>query len=174
MSMPIVTPCDRVEEIRTRLRQTPLGAVREILPDRAILEACQACGHTFRRRQYDPVVTVLHPGMETLLEGIRVKGGEDSPKSVMRGNPVGQFQKGAEPRLLGLAELGDGDPVVGPADDGSEGQRQNIPQLVQAGALHPRVRQDRKMFPETRGHPRSPSCEPLGRRVGQAGLHSPH
>ena len=60
MSMPIVTPCDRVEEIRTRLRQTPLGAVREMLPDRAILEACQACGHAFRRRQYDPIVTVLH------------------------------------------------------------------------------------------------------------------
>jgi hypothetical protein len=51
VSMPIVTPCDRVEEIRTRLRQTPLGAVREMLPDRAILEACQACGHAFRRRQ---------------------------------------------------------------------------------------------------------------------------
>lgn len=43
-----------------RLRQTPLGAVREMLPDRAILEACQACRHEFRRRLYDPVVTVLH------------------------------------------------------------------------------------------------------------------
>ena len=60
MSMPIVTPCDAVEEIRTRLRQTPLGAVRQMMPDRAILDACRACGHTFRRRQYDPVVTVLH------------------------------------------------------------------------------------------------------------------
>jgi hypothetical protein len=58
--MPIVTPCDAVEEIRTRLRQTPLGAVREMLPDSAILDACQACHHEFRRRQYDPVVTVLH------------------------------------------------------------------------------------------------------------------
>jgi hypothetical protein len=60
VSMPIVTPCDRVEEIRRRLRQSPLGAVRDLLPDRAILEACHACGHRFRRRQYDPVVTVLH------------------------------------------------------------------------------------------------------------------
>jgi Transposase DDE domain len=58
--MPIVTPCDAVEEIRWRLRETPLGAVREMLPDRAILEACRACDHTFRRRQYDPVVTVMH------------------------------------------------------------------------------------------------------------------
>jgi len=60
MSLPIVTPCDSVEEIRTRLRQTPLGAVRQMLPDRAILEACRACNHRFRRRLYDPVVTVLH------------------------------------------------------------------------------------------------------------------
>jgi hypothetical protein len=58
--MPIVTPCDAVEEIRWRLRETPLGAVREMLPDTAILEACRTCGHEFRRRQYDPVVTVLH------------------------------------------------------------------------------------------------------------------
>ena len=60
VSMPIVTPCDQVEEIRRRLRQSPLGAVREMLPDSAILEACRACHHEFRRRQYDPVVTVLH------------------------------------------------------------------------------------------------------------------
>jgi hypothetical protein len=58
--MPIVTPCDPVEEIRRRLRETPLGAVRERLPDRAILAACRVCGHEFRRRQYDPIVTVLH------------------------------------------------------------------------------------------------------------------
>jgi hypothetical protein len=58
--MPIVTRCDSVEEIRTRLRQTPLGALRQMLPDSAILEACRACKHQFRRRRYDPVVTVLH------------------------------------------------------------------------------------------------------------------
>jgi len=60
VSMPIVTPCEPVEEIRWRLRQTPLGAVREMLPDSAILDACRACHHTFRQRLYDPVVTVLH------------------------------------------------------------------------------------------------------------------
>jgi hypothetical protein len=49
-----------VEEIRIRLRETPLGAVREMLPDSAILVACQTCDHQFRRRRYDPVVTVMH------------------------------------------------------------------------------------------------------------------
>jgi hypothetical protein len=58
--MPIVNRRATAEEIRTMLRQSPLGAVREMLPDAAILEACREAGHTFRRRLYDPVVTVLH------------------------------------------------------------------------------------------------------------------
>jgi len=58
--MPIVHRRATVEEIRTMLRQSPLGPVRQMLPDQAILDACQACGYTFRRRLYDPVVTVLH------------------------------------------------------------------------------------------------------------------
>ena len=60
MSMPIVNRSATVEEIRTMLRESPLGALRQMLPDAAILDACRACGHTFRRRLYDPVVTVLH------------------------------------------------------------------------------------------------------------------
>jgi len=60
VSMPIVHRRATAEEIRTMLRQSPLGAVREMLPDAAILEACREAGHTFRRRLYDPVVTVLH------------------------------------------------------------------------------------------------------------------
>ena len=50
----------RHEEIRTALRQSPLVALREMLTDADILEVCQACGHSFRRRRYGPVVTVLH------------------------------------------------------------------------------------------------------------------
>jgi hypothetical protein len=60
MSMPIVHRQASVEEIRTMLRETPLGALRQRLPDAAILDACRACDHRFRRRLYDPVVTVLH------------------------------------------------------------------------------------------------------------------
>jgi hypothetical protein len=58
--MPIVNRSATVEEIRTMLRESPLGALRQMLPDAAILDACRACNHTFRRRLYDPVVTVLH------------------------------------------------------------------------------------------------------------------
>lgn len=60
MSMPIVNRRATAEEIRAMLRQSPMGAVREMLPDAAILDACREAGHTFRRRLYDPVVTVLH------------------------------------------------------------------------------------------------------------------
>ena len=60
MSMPIVNRTATDEEIRTMLRQSPLAAMRELLPDAAILEACREAGHAFRRRLYDPVVSVLH------------------------------------------------------------------------------------------------------------------
>jgi hypothetical protein len=60
MSLPIVHHQATVEEIRSMFRQSPLSALRQMLPDAAILEACQTCGHTFRRRLCDPVVTVLH------------------------------------------------------------------------------------------------------------------
>lgn len=60
MSMPIVHRPATGEEIRSLLRQSPLGAVRQMLPDQAILDACRACGHRFRRRLCDPVVTVFH------------------------------------------------------------------------------------------------------------------
>ena len=42
------------------LREAPLTALREMLPDGEILTACEAVGHRFRQRLYDPVVTVFH------------------------------------------------------------------------------------------------------------------
>src|SRR3990172_1999869 len=48
------------EEISRMLREAPLTALREMLPDCDILTACKAAGHCFRQRLYDPVVTVFH------------------------------------------------------------------------------------------------------------------
>ncbi len=42
------------------LREAPLVALRQMLPDSEIMTACEAAGHRFRRRLYDPVVTVFH------------------------------------------------------------------------------------------------------------------
>ena len=49
-----------LERIRATLREAPLVALREQLTDRDILDACRSCDYRFRRRQYDPVVTVFH------------------------------------------------------------------------------------------------------------------
>jgi len=49
-----------LEEIRAALREAPLTALREMLPDGKILEACRFCGHQYRERLYGPEVTVFH------------------------------------------------------------------------------------------------------------------
>jgi hypothetical protein len=60
MSTPIVHREASLEEIRKALREAPLAALREMLPDRKILEACESCGHEWRERLYGPIPTVLH------------------------------------------------------------------------------------------------------------------
>ena len=60
MPEPIVHREVSLEEIRTRLRESPLAAVRGLLPDRVILDACRERGYEWRERLYGPVVTVLH------------------------------------------------------------------------------------------------------------------
>ena len=47
-----------LEEIRTRLREAPLAAIRQMLPDSDILGACREHGYEWRERVYGPVVTV--------------------------------------------------------------------------------------------------------------------
>ncbi len=42
------------------LRESPLVALRQMLPDDEILRACDAVGHEYRNRLYGPVVTVFH------------------------------------------------------------------------------------------------------------------
>ena len=49
-----------LERIREELGEAPLVAIRELLKDQEILEACQACEYEFRDRRYGPVVTVFH------------------------------------------------------------------------------------------------------------------
>ncbi len=60
MSICIGNPKAKLEQIRRALREAPLVALRELLTDREILDACRACGHKFRDRRYGPVVTVFH------------------------------------------------------------------------------------------------------------------
>jgi hypothetical protein len=48
------------EEIREAIRRAPLLAIRPLLSDEQILDACRRCRHKFRDRRFGPVVTVLH------------------------------------------------------------------------------------------------------------------
>jgi len=49
-----------LEIISRMVREAPLAVLRQMLPDRDILEACGKLGYGFRRRLYGPVVTVFH------------------------------------------------------------------------------------------------------------------
>src|SRR5205823_4868709 len=47
----------------------------------------------------------LRPSLEATFKGFRIQTREDALKSVLRGNAVGQIQKGLEPLELGPAEI---------------------------------------------------------------------
>ena len=50
----------RLEPVRRKIEESQLNALRELLPDSAIVQACRDAGHEFRRRLLTPVVTVFH------------------------------------------------------------------------------------------------------------------
>jgi len=50
----------RLEEIRQRLKQGQLNALRELLPDRLIERVCCETGHRYRERLLPPLVMVFH------------------------------------------------------------------------------------------------------------------
>jgi len=60
MSMTIDHRPPELEEIRIRLREAPLCAVRQMLPDSDIRDACREHRYQWRGRVYGPIVTVFH------------------------------------------------------------------------------------------------------------------
>ena len=73
-----------------------------------------------------------HPVPEALLEPARIQPCEDPFQRVVRGAPVRQFQEGAQPLFVELAEEGDGHKAIGAADDGQP----ECPSGVQLGPVH--------------------------------------
>ncbi len=53
-------PATDLKRFGELLRESPLTALRQLLPDEEILHACRAAGHAYRNRLYGPVVTVFH------------------------------------------------------------------------------------------------------------------
>ncbi len=96
------------------------------------------------------------PLHEALLEGHRVQRREDPAEGVVRGDAVGQVQEGLEPLPLAAAELGHLHPAVGPADDGADGDGQDVAQSCASwfdSCEGPSVRQMRAADPAGRQRP---------------------
>lgn len=77
----------------------------------------------------------LNPIEEALLEGVWINPGEHVADGVVRGNAVGQLQEALEPVVLGAAKLFDADEGIGPADDRTDGQGEDVFEQVELGAL---------------------------------------
>ena len=93
-------------------------------------------GHDLARGQLEGL---LHPIPEALLEPARIQPREDPPQRVVRGDAVRQFQEGAQPRLVELAEEGNGHEAVGAADHGQHRQHRDVRQGMQLGPVHPGI-----------------------------------
>ena len=77
----------------------------------------------------------MRPAHEGLQEALRVERGEEALESVVAGDAVGQFKEGAQPRLLGVAEEFHVLEALGSAEQGADGDEQDVLELVEAGAL---------------------------------------
>src|SRR5262245_5614743 len=83
----------------------------------------------------------VDPAGEAVLEGHRAQRGEDPVEGVVAGDAVGQLQEAGQPVLLGVAESLDVIPALRPADDGAQGDDDDVGQLVPPGAADARVGQ---------------------------------
>ena len=68
------------------------------------------------------------PLAKCLRQRLRVKGGEDPPKRVVRGNPVTQVQKCSQPFLPGAPKGFDGAERIRSTDHRTERQNQDVHQ----------------------------------------------
>jgi len=80
------------------------------------------------------------------LKLLRVQTREDPAKGIMRGDAVGQLQKGLQPRSFRVPELLDIHPGVRSTYDGTERDGQDCQSLMVFRPFHSRVFQSRKMF----------------------------
>ncbi len=80
-------------------------------------------GHHLSGQQLCHPLAPLH---EALLEPVRVQAGEHVAEGVVRRDAVGQIQEGAELFLLALAKHLHGNPGVRAADDGTNGDGDDV------------------------------------------------
>ena len=54
------------KKISELAEQVTFNAVRKVLPDYSILQACKSTGYTYRERKITPIITVLHMDMSVI------------------------------------------------------------------------------------------------------------
>jgi hypothetical protein len=72
----------------------------------------------------------LRPSQERLGERLRIQPGKHPPKGVMGRDPVRQLEKRPKPGQPARAKRGHAHPIVGPTQDGADGDHQNVEQLM--------------------------------------------
>ena len=77
----------------------------------------------------------LDPAEEAPLELVGVEPLEEAAEGVMRGDAVGQAQEGLQPGDLGVAEVLDVIPGLGPGDDGADGDGDDVEEFMEPGAV---------------------------------------
>ncbi|MDR3558458.1 MAG: hypothetical protein P4L61_02920, partial [Candidatus Pacebacteria bacterium] len=70
--------------------------------------------------------SATNPDGKTLGEFLGIEQRENSSERVVRRNAFGQIQEGSEPLLFSLAEVGDLTEIVGAANDGAEGDNNDV------------------------------------------------
>jgi len=90
----------------------------------------------------------LRPGEKTLREFVWIKPGEHPAKRIVRWNAMGQCQELLEPLNLGVTILFHVFPALGPADDSTQSNDENIEQRVTRIST-PGITHLRKMVQQT-------------------------
>src|SRR5260370_41536628 len=81
----------------------------------------------------------LHPLKKTRFKLFGIKVRKDTPKGIVRRNPVRQVEQFREPGFLRLPEFFDFYPSFCPTDHSANGQNDDIPQAMPFGSFHTRI-----------------------------------
>ena len=98
-----------------------------------VMAAPQSLAINGRHLSLDQLAHRIHPVGEAGGEPLWVQHAEYPTEGIVRGNPVGQLQEPVKPFPFGLAELLDLHPVVRAADDGTQGDDDDVQQFVAFG-----------------------------------------
>jgi hypothetical protein len=115
----------------------------------------------------------LDSGHEIALELSRIQADEHPPNRIVRWDAPGQRQEGPRPRLPGVPEDWHGHPVVGPAQDGAQGEGRKPAEPMNPRPAHPGIGQRGKMHRDAARRRSVHPEKPLRRAPNWLSLHNP-